>query len=503
MERTGWSWLALTVWAAACGGQALEDDTSEGGEAQAGEAGEGVSERPEAGAGGTANGEQPQPGGRGGAAEAALRAVTEAGLIEQDVENDEAVLAGMSFTLEGSLCPVAWPLGEGGAAPDAPVAKEIPMPTLHLRAAAGGGLEAVTYTAAGGEPQVQVSPMRRSGLGWILSDVATCANAIYVFEDEWETIRYTAGLLHVVFVRGRTDAPLQVVVAASHKDGPLLGTAQLDVVPPAYDEIDLTGYDTLDGYFRGYRKDFVFSEPMSPSTQVQISEGGAQATIEYRTSAGYVVGFRVDDVLGTGYVVETVGTDLAGHAVPSGTPYPGLDLGIADGSFEGPVDFITSDDYSGLSIPSQCWHAGPATSSKTDHFGPTLTAVPPLAGAQSFLFGDSHGCWVGLRLVRDPGHEQLRFEARVIGNWRPEVATQIQVCVSSLGIGEDSACHDLEPAWIEDSAYEGSPERVSQVTTLAVPLETDATNLLVEITTTRGVSGTSDNYLWMDSLRSE
>jgi hypothetical protein len=337
MQRTGWIWVGLMVWAGACGGQALDGDASER-SGQAGEAGEADRDLPEAGAGGQTSAGQPVQGGESGegvVSDAELRAITEKGLTARDVEVDPAVLAGMSFTLDGSLCPSgAWSSGEGGAAPYWDVKDDpVGMATLHIRKGPGTTLEGVTYTAAtGGEPLVEVTPMRRSGLGFVLSKVATCANTRYSFEDEWVSFHNVARLLHVVFVRGQGEAPLEAVMAATSHDGDaLVSAARIDTQPPVYMVIKVApGRDSVDDYYDGLNKDFVFSEPMPASTQVVIEEDGRQAAIDYRTSAGYVVGFRVNDLLGTGYAMSSSATDLAGHALPSGVMYPGINWGAVE-----------------------------------------------------------------------------------------------------------------------------------------------------------------------------
>jgi hypothetical protein len=310
-------WVAGVGIVAACSGHSVLEtsgDESTGGDHQvAGSRGDeaGGEGGGDSGAGGQA--------GLGGARDVALggeaavvREVAEQGLSEEDVELDPQAIEGLSFELTASLCPEEWPepQGEGG------VGNVYGMPTLHVRAAEDGELEAVTFTASDGEPLVEVTPMRRSGLGWDLPPIKTCARTVFTgeYDDEsYETFRYTARRAHLVFLQPAAGSDARVRVAASGDPRPVASDGVPDTTPPRHRWINIPGHAPIDGYDIDSGRQYAFSEPISPSSRVFIRDSdGVETDVVYSLSEGFLIGYT-NGGLPTGARLVGQVQDLAGN----------------------------------------------------------------------------------------------------------------------------------------------------------------------------------------------
>jgi hypothetical protein len=405
------------------------------------------------------------------------------------VELDADVLIGRSFTLSSSLCLPDGAGGEGsiGGGPGG----GDPLPIFHVRAAELGGLEAVTYTSDGGLPLVEVTPMRRAGLGWSLSDAATCASLRYEFEESYVTERYRARALHVVFVKGAQPADLMATVAISAGAEVLVSTAELDELAPTLEPLDLEGRYSVDLVRHiGFTKHFVFSEPMPGATELVIEDAkGATVEVEPRLQQGYLVGFEVEDVLSNDFKIAGELKDLAGNPLAVPVPYPGLQLAAVAGDFEQEASFIDQ----------RHWDADGSTPCSTG----TLASLEELglsalAGSHSFATGSEYGsCPSWLRLEAAPGATEIVFDARLVGSAPEAELGTVRVCTSSLGVAGDGVCSSVEGGWTVDTDYVAPKPVVSKMRTLTFPLAPGSTDVLIEL------DAGEYQRLWIDSLRAQ
>ena len=328
MARIVSGWVAALGWVVACGHSMINEGDEPPDERPRVTLPPRVVRGPVGEGGGDAGlGGQPSDAGTGGlGGEAALVSnLAEQGLSEADVELEPLALADRSYVLESKLCPDEWDegeqfLGTGGARGGHGMA------TLHVRASKNGALEAVTYTSAGGEPLVEVHAMRRSGLGWDISLVKTCARLLLTDGEDWhyDTFRYTARRAHLVFLKtSGSETTLRMVV--SGEQGPLASDAGPDSAPPRLERIDRSG-DVVDGYEETEQERyFAFSEPLAPNSRVFIRDSlGEEVDVEYLLSENYAIGYTLRlDVLDTSHTPKVLGQvqDLAGNPLVFEQPY--------------------------------------------------------------------------------------------------------------------------------------------------------------------------------------
>ncbi len=490
-----WIGIAISVGVAACGGN-FEDSPYPTIIAAAGEAMSGDMFAASGSAGDRAAAGQGGEAGSGGetSSDADVRAAAEVGLSEDDVVLDETALVGHTFELATPLCDQT-SISDREADGDGPPNR---LHGFHVRRAREGGLEAVTLTDGGGHAQVQITFMARSGLGWDLTGIAVCARLDYDFENAYLTTRYTPQLVHAVFRRGNAAAPLRLVLAATGKGRPFVSSGGLDQQAPTYDRIDYEATEGIDDqWLAGSANEFVFSEPLAKGSEIRVLDAhGRLAKVDYVVSAGFVVGFIVNDWLSPEAHVEADVSDLAGNVLTGQKPYPGLGLDATEGTFEDELTpWLSSDKIDVFS--NACLNAEPLETP----LSVTGAAVPAIAGDRSFLIlpgmpEDRVPCSVYFRVKRAVGARQVRFDARRIGTWDQDVPTRLELSISSLGAGGDGLTAEDSRQWLPDSTYSTDEISVSTVESLAFPLPDVGDDFLVSF-------AIPDGYAWIDSLRVE
>lgn len=472
--------------ATACGGGA-KGDTPQGG-VIAGAAGEPDASEPDA-AGGS--------GGEGGAADvgSSVTNAAEQGLGRDDVILDVDVLDGMTFTLDGSLCPADrdLPFMVDGA-----FYHEIDsLPGLHLQKSKAGGLEAVTFTRAEGLATVQVTPLTPAGLGWDLEHVATCAWLEYWFEDEYVTNRYEAAHVHLVFTpsqQGASQPELRLAASVPH-GAPRSSHGVLDTEAPSVGEVTLAplvaSIDDFSGY--DFERRFFFDKPVAVSSKVSLLDSvGGEAKVVQLESNGYLVGFTLKDLLSSSASLSWKVQDLAGVEWHGNRPYPGIDVAVADPGFEADTKILTDADWAGADGPD-CEATGVRASLTLG----SDAKLAPLAGKASLSI--NRDCDVFVRVQIPPGATQLLFEAReVCGPFDDCEATEslVDVTASSLDAGSDRISLGTDTApWPPDATASTTTSTVSELRTLSFPLKAVGADVLLRLHTERP--------LWLDSLRFE
>ncbi|HYQ18643.1 MAG TPA: hypothetical protein VEQ58_22865 [Polyangiaceae bacterium] len=467
--------LAISLLGVACGARASDSASGDANNAGGGNtSGDEVADQ----AGTAGEGEGGKAGNTDPLVDEAERDIDPAQLVE-----DEAELAGAGFTLASSLCPT-----QDWASFNIPLGPPRSLGTFYVRPSKDGGLEAVLSTVASGAQLVEVLPMRRSGHGFRLAKISTCAQTDYDIEDTYLTKRYEAKSMQLSFFRETPDAALQARVVASSVEGTVTSLASPDTTPPDFFEIELGGKvagidEIYDEPFAGH---YAFSEPVSADSEVSIvDQQGAPIDVTYAMSAGFKVGFGFKDAFAGEAQLKLELYDQGANRTTRTQQLEGVSLAPLVGDFEGDVPSLNLKSWD-----PACRQVTVTTSTQSADLD---VDVPALAGSRSLLLGGvDTSCKVGFRLARSAEATELRFEARAIGSVGPKSLT---VCISSLAAGGDDHCITPELSWVADPAYADAADSVSEEQTISVALPRDAGDLLVSLE--------ASALFWLDSLRFE
>jgi hypothetical protein len=278
-----------------------------------------------------------------------------------------------------------------------------------------------------------------------------------------------------------------------------VSSASVDVVAPKAVLVDVDNIYGVHGIDNvPFEHTYVFDEPVEPdSSSIRIGFAdeppapASKAAFEPLLDDGYLVGFRVDDVLSDRAQVTLKLQDLAGNEREVAWAYPGVALEALDGTFETKPPYLTSDDWSDGVAGTAC--------EVEDGYGARGQGVSrdltPIAGAHSFLVAGDR-CTVFFRLTRPPGSTRLRFDARVLsdanlGGMNESVA--LSIGIASLAIGGDAGGTTLSSTWPDDPELSTPQTKVSQPQMLSIDLPESGDDFLISFQASRS--------LWLDSLR--
>lgn len=420
-------------------------------------------------------------------------------------------IAGTSFVVHNSSSDV----GDCGSYDEGEVPAFMAA-TLSFVKNEDGELELFSSVA---EPWLRVerSVLSRTAEGWVAAEPVPLGGCMaHVFEEEVADVWLTPDTLRLNFSGADSlEQPTMVTVNAHFPETSseyysrdavvLVEKGQRDaVVPrlwhaPEYEHWDLDSGGKSEDWVPVLEEPFTprvfqFTELLEPGWKVEIEDpsGERWPLAEDPESDEPTTAITLDRYfpVGSRFIVD--GRDLAGNALTAASIYT-AELSTLDGAFEADGQVWTLPTwyaYELQELTDSCELSSPPTCRATAL--PGHPSVAAIEGTSSALLSASRTL---MRVARADAASLLRFRVRALAEQLKWQSLTVELSSLDTGASLERSTHTFDN-WLADTTIvEDSPEKVSELREIEVPLPAGDGDVLVVLD--------SPNPLWLDALRTE